>query len=137
MLHRIGTTVAGEERSTICEHFAQAERFLINVEGLMIMRRESFTHSRTALESQSMLIVGKRYCTWKTYITGKAHVPPSHDRGELSIGAHLPLAIILIISLALESLHRALDTLNHIIVHVRVTTKSERRNTVPEGCATG
>ena len=79
-----------------------------------------------------MLIVGKRYCTWKTYITGKAHVPPSHDRGELSIGVHLPL-----ISLALESLHRVLDTLNHIIVHVRVTTKSERRNTVPEGCATG
>ena len=44
----VETTVAGEEKSTICERFEQTEEFLITAEALTIMRRKSFTPSRVS-----------------------------------------------------------------------------------------
>ena len=45
------------------------------------------------------------------------------------------LGIIPITFLVLESLHRTLNRLKHIVVHVWVTIQTERGNPVPNGCA--
>ena len=71
------------------------------------------------------------------WITAKARVPLSRDdRNNLSIEIHLALVTIPTITPILENLHHTLDPLKYVIIHVPMTNQPEKRNRIPDSCAT-